>query len=545
MTHVNAPITVELKSYGQTFRHTIDPNDFVAPALMAQLAIAWKEISREVPSATNELCQAVRGFGRHLGEQPFDLGTLSSFRLGALRVRHLNAWEMDLFARQSVEQTDTRYRHAVYLFSLLRRIEDDNPGTLDAAVADRVRRQTRLSHIRREGDPDHSDNEVRRIRSAAHRLVHQALHDRITDPDYLPRPDVMVALHVLLSLATGEPPEVIRSITIDHIIGTPIDGHRARKPRKNGGELARLVEIQAVQSYAVTLTKNRSGLRYEEIYDRNLDRAAHRTLTAILTLTAHARTLTAERSLWIVAAGSGVKQLPWNSASGNLGKWYGEHVLGSAVLRPHKYARLRKVVLRREQIANPTRYLRDGRRHTTRTLFDHYTNSAVLRAEAGKLVVEAISDYFNAAVGPTVITPDAEAMIRAGHPVEILDPGTALSLFGGELDGALAACRNPVDSPYAPPGHTCPSSQSGQCFTCPNAIITQEHLPALILLDEISDPENAADATIWRQVWEPIHRSTRRILPMFPASAVRDAASRTGAVPVELGIRNDQRGIDE
>ena len=355
----------------------------------------------------------------------------------------------------------------------------------------------------------------------------------------------MVALHVLLSLATGEPPEVIRSIGIGHIIATPVDGQRAAQSHEHERELARLVEQHAVQTYAVTLTKKRAGLRYEEIYDRGTNRAAHRTLTAILTLTAYARTITAEQSLWLVGAKGKSIQMPWNTERANLGKWYERHIIGASIDRPHKYIRLRKVVLRRELLHEPTRYLRDGRRHTNRTLFNHYTNSAVLRAEAGKLLVSGINDYFEAAIGPTVITPDAEGLIRSGQTVEILDPGTAHLLLHGDLDGGLAACRDPDDSPFAPPGHTCPVALSGQCFTCPNAIISQEHLPALILLNEISNPDNAADATIWRQVWEPIHRATARILPMFPTIAVREAASRTGTVPIDLGLSNDQRGTDE
>jgi hypothetical protein len=435
------PVGAELSIYGVTTRHVITPMDYPTPRLIAQLANAWKEVGRESPGVTNELGQAIRSFGRQLEDQHFDVLSLETFDLGALRVRHVTTWEMALRERQEIDRTDTPYRYVVYLFALLRRIDDDQPGILDAALAARVRQGTRLSHIRRPGEPDHSDNETRRIRSAAHRLVHHAKQQHRLDASYLPSPAVMVALHVLLSLATGEPPEVLRAIKIHDIIVTPTDGHRQPKVVDPHAATQQWVALNEVQVFAVTLTKKRAGRRYEEVYDRSLNRAAHHTLTTLLDLTAHARTLTAETSVWLIGSQDSVRQMPWNSTAANLGRWYEKYVLGPPITGPFKYLRLRKVVLRREIIANPARYLRDGRHHTRQTWLNHYANSAVLRAHAGRLVVDAISDYFNAAVGPTVITPDAEELVRQGQTVEVLDPGTAQMLLHGDLGGALTPVR--------------------------------------------------------------------------------------------------------
>jgi hypothetical protein len=236
--------------------------------------------------------------------------------------------------------------------------------------------------------------------------------------------------------------------------------------------------------------------------------------------------------------------MPWNEQPKTLTRWYATYVRGEPIAPPHLLARLRKAKLTREMIANPSRYLRDGRQHTARTLFQHYTNSEVLRADAGRVLVEAITDHFAAAVGPTILPPDAETLLRQGAAVLSLDAATTEALLAGELDGALTACRNPDDSPHAPAGTTCPMALSGLCFTCPNAIITRDHLPALILIDQIADPARGADQGLWQQVWQPIHHATRQILRSFPAEAVTAAAEHTDPVLVEPGLRNDLRGVD-
>jgi hypothetical protein len=124
-----------------------------------------------------------------------------------------------------------------------------------------------------------------------------------------------------------------------------------------------------------------------------------------------------------------------------------------------------------------------------------------------------------------------------------MDPATGRALVAGDLDGPQVACTDPTASPYEHPGQICSRSMTGTCFGCPNALITQRHLPAVLALADIADPSRAADLEAWQQHWKPLHETiTRVILPAFPHEAIEAARRRTGAVPVDLGVRNDLRG---
>ena len=534
---------VESLRYGRVERHIIDPEDYATPEVVAALAEKWTEVSEEVPGVARELSSAVRSFGKHLGTQIRSVDTQSKFALADLRLRHLDSWEINWLKDQSIGRTDTPYRYVVYFFSLLRRISADKPGTLHPLIENRLTKPTRLSHLRNDGTADHPDSEIRRIRSAAHRMVYRARIEAANEPDFLPPPQVMVALHILLSLATGHPPEVLRSVALSDLIATSVVGGRESDVDESADEkLTRYAKGALIKTLAVTYTKTRAGIMFDDVYDRARSRSIIRTFAAALELTENARQLTTDRSLWLTVDGASVGQVEWRAAPANLGKWYLKYVQGEPIQGPFRFSRLRKVTLRKEVLADPVRYLRDGRRHTSRTLFASYTNSAVLRAEAGKLLMGAISDYFALATGPTVVTPGAEELLRQGLSVEGLDDKTGSALLAGQLNGALAACRDPEDSPHAEAGHVCPVSRSGNCFTCPNAIITQDHLPAVVLLNEVSDPNRLSDESIWKQAWEPTFRMTSQILTLFPKQMVDKAADLIGSVPIDLGIRNGQRG---
>src|SRR5207302_538585 len=140
-----------------------------------------------------------------------------------------------------------------------------------------------------------------------------------------------------------------------------------------------------------------------------------------------------------------------------------------AVDGPPRFIRFRKAVTAAEALAHPSRYLRDTRRHGAATFFGHYANSPVLRAHAGQLFLDAVSDHFSAAVrAPTVITREAEAQLANQPESDLVDAVTAQALLRGELDGPHTACRNPLESPFAPPGEVCQLSATGTCFGCSN-----------------------------------------------------------------------------
>lgn len=542
------PRSYTWRDYGRTTTSSITPTDFVLPVLAAALADKWLEVTREQGRHDSNFAAAVRRFLTHVGEQPHVVGNEQSFGLGDLRRRHFDAWEMDLLAAHRAAGTDTNYRHAIYVFALLDRINHDTPGVLHPEVVRRMESDTRLRHHRNEGLPAFASREVRRMRSRAHRLVYGHLGLKTADtPLPSPPPGVLIAAHVLLSLATGEPPEVIRALTVDHVAATaPPEYDQAVDGLTPAARLAWLAERDLVDEYAVTWRKNRAKETYQEVYTRH-DHAAHRALTAIIRLTAGLRQRSRLPALWQQERTDGrITEPLWNDRTQcGLRPWIAE--AGIEVSEPQVWGRFRKVVVASEALANPRRYLNSKRRHSAETFFRHYTNSEVLRAQAGRLLIDSANEMFEAALaGPTVVTPEAEQLLAEGQEAPGLDGDTAAALLRGDLDGPQAACRDPKDSPYEAPGVTCTRSMTGTCFGCGNALITQHHLPAALTIAEIADPVRAADPQVWLDHWKPIYEMiTEVILPAFPPEVVEAARQRIGLVPLDLGTRNDMRGTDD
>ncbi len=539
---VDEPRVFAWTRYGEAGNATIDPSNYACTALAVGLADAWLEVAHEVGHSHKELFTAVRHFTAHVDGQLHAADAVSGFGLPDLRRRHLDAWETDLLVEHRSANSDTAYRKAIYLFALLRRIEEDTPGTLHAEVLERMESDTRLWHHRNDGVPGFTDSEVRAIRGHAHRTVHAHLTSGISEPT----PVVLAALHVMLSLSTGEPPEVIRSVGVDDIAATATGATDEPTARlTSAARLTWLAEHDAVDEYAVTYTKRRAQETYQDLYRRR-DHAAHRALTKLLTITAALRAESGDDALWLVRRPDGtITQPPWNSAEYRLGALFSDGSI--QVTGKVHWMRLRKVAIAREAAADPTRYLRARRRHTPETFFDHYTNSEVLRAKAGRILLASIDEKFTAAVmGPTVVTPDAEALIASGEEAPGLDSGTAEALVRGDLDGPQTACRDPRDSPFAPLGEVCKLSMTGTCFGCGNALITEHHLPAALVIADVADPDKAANIEVWRDYWKPIYETiTQVVLPAFPPEAIAAARARTHLVPLDLGTRNDLRGTDD
>jgi hypothetical protein len=523
----------------------LDPGSFATPLFAAQLADKWLEVAKEAPGSAGLLVEAVRYIVRHVSGQLRVAGDVSAFCLADLRRRHLDAWEMDLLdhERSRGPRSQTGYRNAIYLFALLRRIEADAPGSLHEEVRLRLEGDTRLRYRRSPGMEAFTSQEVRRLRSAAHRLVYRALQ---AGPDTPADRDTMLAVHVLLSLATAEPPEVLRQLTINSITATAAPEHDSATERMtHSTRLTWLAEHDLVDQLSVTYVKNRAaGLEYQEIYTRR-ERSAHQGFTSLLRLTAAARSQADLESLWLNRRSDGcIEQAPWGSEAWKLRQWTRRH--GVAVEGRVWFLRFRKVAIAREAAQQGGLYLRRGRRHTTEVFFNHYTQSTVLRARAGRLLLDAVDEYFSAAIkGPLVVTSDAEELLAQGEHVPGLDPDVASRLVQGELDGPHTACRDPLDSPYERPGEVCSRSMTGTCFGCRNALITQAHLPAALLVAELSDPDRSADPAKWNTHWKDIHTIiTTVVLPAFPAAVVHAAQERTGLVPLDSGTANDMRGPD-
>jgi hypothetical protein len=343
-----------------------------------------------------------------------------------------------MLGRHRTAKSDVAYCMVIYLFALLRRHEDDHPGTLHPDVTDRLARQPRLWHRRNEGMPALSEEETKAWRRWAYQKVKGALAlpDRgISDID------VQTATHVLLSLATGEPPEVLRVLTVHDIEATAAP--TAEGTVTGLARLGYLAENDLIELLRVRYTKNRAHETYDEVYARR-DTAPFTAFRWALMLNAAARTDSCNPLLILMKDKRGIiKQPPWRRDPYFLSAIATRN--GLPLSGPSQWARLRKVVTTREVLADPRTYLSNGYRHSAKTFFGHYTNSTVLRAKAGRILVDSVNDMFDSAVnGPTIVTPDAEQALRAGADAPGVDPDTASALWP-----AISTDRTPDAATHA------------------------------------------------------------------------------------------------
>lgn len=526
--------------YGDTKTATIDPADYKVPLVAAALASTWRDVISEMGRDESLLSAGLRDLLRVLGELPFTDEQMARFTIADLRRSHLDLWELRLMDQHRRAKSDTAYRKAVYVFALLRRHADDHPGALHESVLTRLEKEPRLRHHRNDGLPALTEEEARAWRRWAYKKVRRALGD----PDHgLSDIDLRCATHVLLSLGTGEPPEVLRTLTIDDLVVTTTPEVEASlSPMAHSERLAYLAEHDLIEQIAVTYTKNRSHESYREVYGRR-DHAPFKAFRWAIMLNSEARRESGNPALMLMRNAEGVvRQPPWSTD---------EYRLDSIAVRndlpftgPNYWARMRKVVTTREALADPRAYLTSGRRHSPSVFFGHYTNSTVLRAEAGRLLIDGVSDLFERAVtGPTVVTPSAEQALRSGAHAPGLDDDTARALLNGDLDGPQAGCRDPLHSPFEAEGAACTKSMTGTCFGCPNALITQHHLPAALAIQELADPDRAADPHVWLAHWKPIHEMiTNVILPAFSDEDIEAARASAHLTPIDPGTLNDMRG---
>lgn len=225
--------TFEWSIYGDKRSKTIKPASFETPVIAAELAATWVQVLKEFGRFEASLTSGLLDLLRSMGTLPLTDDQKSRFAVRDLRRAHLDLWELNMLARHRTAQSDTAYRMVIHVFALLRRHEDDHPGALHTEVTDRLARQPRLWHHRNEGMPALSEEETRAWRRWAYHKVKSAL----ALPDRgIGDMDVQTATHVLLSLATGEPPEVIRALTVHDIEATaapaggttPMSCHRSQ-----------------------------------------------------------------------------------------------------------------------------------------------------------------------------------------------------------------------------------------------------------------------------------------------------------------------------
>ncbi|KJS53499.1 hypothetical protein VM98_24925 [Streptomyces rubellomurinus subsp. indigoferus] len=180
-----------------------------------------------------------------------------------------------------------------------------------------------------------------------------------------------------------------------------------------------------------------------------------------------------------------------------------------------------------------------SRTNTLDVSFAHYLqNDPVVREWADEILTTAIDEAENLARAPR---PRVISKVQARHLAKAqeqaaADLGTSpLKLqqaLDGQLDTVASSCLDIDHSPFST--GRCDTSFL-TCLRCPNALITQRHLPALLAtVDELDRARQAMPIDAWvhehGQTWLTL---TRLILPQFTEAERTEAAN---AKPASLHL---------
>ena len=184
--------------------------------------------------------------------------------------------------------------------------------------------------------------------------------------------------------------------------------------------------------------------------------------------------------------------------------------------------------------------------HTVEVATNHYADIPALKRLHEQTVADALKDAHDAALKPRLITTADEDEIldnpaTANLPVPLED---AVAFLDGAQDVWLASCSGFYASPFGTKGKACPVPFWG-CLECRNAVITSRKLPTLVaFLDFIIAQREALSGADWAAKFGRTHaRIADQILPAFPEAQVcaarAIAATRNDLLylPPEAGAR--------
>jgi hypothetical protein len=159
---------------------------------------------------------------------------------------------------------------------------------------------------------------------------------------------------------------------------------------------------------------------------------------------------------------------------------------------------------------------------------------------AGQILTVAIDDAENSArtFGPRILDAGGQRVLahdpRAAASALGTTAATLISAAGGQLDTLASACLDIDHSPFSP-GRCAVSFLT--CLRCPNALVTERHLPTLLaLVEELQAALDHMGVDAWSAqhgiTWLTV---TRLILPRFtPAQQQAAAATKPASLRLDL-----------
>jgi len=207
------------------------------------------------------------------------------------------------------------------------------------------------------------------------------------------------------------------------------------------------------------------------------------------------------------------------------------------VLRLSRLRKTRMAEWAKEVKGDPEALARLGD-HTLQVNWESYADVEAMRPIYEETIAAGLAHALDAAdraAKARMLPAGDEAALRADPAAAAVSLGVAPNEVAGVLDGAtdtwLAACTGFERSPFGRPGEPCPEPFWG-CLECPNAVIAERKLPAVLAaLDAIVDERARMAPEAWRaQFGRPFLRIVNDVVPAFGAAAwdrAREAAAAT------------------
>jgi hypothetical protein len=179
--------------------------------------------------------------------------------------------------------------------------------------------------------------------------------------------------------------------------------------------------------------------------------------------------------------------------------------------------------------------------HSVQVNWESYADVEAMRRVYEETVAAGVAQALATAhrtATAKLVTADTEMSLRADPPAAAESLGVAAGEVPGVLDGQsdtwLAACTGFERSPFAPIGTPCPEPFWG-CLECPNAVIQERKLPAILAALDAMVAERAAMSPLaWRQRFGvPFLRIVNDVIPAFGPAAWEQARRQTdGRAPL-------------
>lgn len=178
--------------------------------------------------------------------------------------------------------------------------------------------------------------------------------------------------------------------------------------------------------------------------------------------------------------------------------------------------------------------------HTLQVNWESYADVEAMRPIYEETIAAGLAHALHAAdqaAKARVLSAETEAGLRADVTAAAETLGVGEEEVAGVLDGDadtwLAACTGFDRSPFGRPGEPCPEPFWG-CLECPNAVIAERKLPAVLAALDAMVAERARMAPeAWRaRFGRPFLRIVNDIVPAFGAGAW-DRARQAAGPPLQ------------